>query len=96
MNIHISLPLFKRQGLTSAQVDNIREALQSDVKKLHSDVQKAHSDVDFWKRQLRKQAPTKTCTKCKGKIDLWPFNQTAYYIKNNRVAHQTCPKKVTK
>lgn len=65
--------------------------------KVEERVRALNSNLDFWKRQFMKQQPTKKCTKCHQPIDLWPFNtSTSYYIKGNRVTHQTCPTPVNK
>jgi len=70
------------------------EATKPDIKQYEKDFAKLKSDLEFWKQQFKKQAPTKKCTKCKGEIDVWPFNTEAYYIKGARVTHQNCPKEL--
>jgi len=65
-------------------------------KEIRDTMSKLQSELDFWKGWFRSRTPTKKCTKCKQEIDLWPFNATvAYYIKGNRVTHQTCPETIS-
>ena len=91
--MNLSISLLRRTGLTHEQVAEITRDLDKSVGLLTKDVEKVHTDLNFWKQQLRKQTPTKKCTKCKGEIEVWPFNNVAYYIKGSRVTHQTCPTK---
>lgn len=60
-------------------------------KEIQDTVDKLYSELDYWKRWFKSRQPARACTKCHQRIDLWPFNDIAYYIKGNRVTHQTCP-----
>jgi hypothetical protein len=61
-------------------------------KEIQDMVDKLNRQLDFWKRWFRSRTPTKKCTKCKQPINLWPFNdKLGYYIKGNKVTHQSCP-----
>lgn len=92
MNISISISLFKRTGLSEPEVDLMKNGLEDRIKALSQTVAKTQRDIDFWKAELKKQTPTKKCTKCRGAIDVWPFNNSVgYYIKGYRVRHVECP-----
>jgi hypothetical protein len=67
-----------------------KQSFQAKFDELNKEIDKAKRDVDFWKRELKKRQPTKKCTICKEPINLWPFEDTGYYIKGNRVEHTTC------
>jgi len=98
MNITISL--FRRTGLSKEEVANAKkslmetvEILKEEVKKTRKELSGVQRDVQFWKAELKKRTTMKKCTKCKGSIDIWPFNDTIpYYIKGDKVSHVVCPK----
>lgn len=73
------------------EIKDVPPKLEYD-KELKQTVTKLEAELDFWKRWFKARTPKKKCTKCKVEIDLWPFNKSvAYYVRGNRVAHQTCP-----
>lgn len=89
--MNISISLFKRTGLTEKQVEDIVGNAESRADKLSKELEQIKGNIDFWKRQLKKQSPTKKCTVCKEQIDLWPLNDTeAYYVDKNKITHQKC------
>lgn len=104
MNITIRLPFKIIKNDEAINRAKSKEELQSIVKDADNkfndklkDIEKQvvslNTDLIFWKQQFKKQSPKKRCTKCKEPIDVWPFNYSeSYYIKGNRVTHQTCPK----
>lgn len=58
---------------------------------LRKEIEAVQRDNNFWRSQLKKRTPTKKCLKCKGEIEVWPFNtKVGYHIKGNRVEHAVC------
>ena len=51
---------------------------------------KLESDLKYWRNEFKSRQPQKKCTKCKELISLWPFEDSGYYIKGNRVTHIAC------
>lgn len=78
-------------------VSSAKSQMEETLKKADEQSRVLEGNLKFWKQELKKQATTKKCTKCKVDINLWPFNTTiGYYIRGNRVTHQTCPTIVRK
>lgn len=88
--MNISISLFKTKGLTKQEVDSITEQLTLDIKKLNSELEITRSNVQFWKDQMKKRHSTKKCFKCEEQINVWPFEDSAYYVDKNKVWHKEC------
>jgi len=95
--MNITLTLFKRGGLTKEQVNDLTGKLRDDIENLGKELRKTEGNVAFWKSQMKKRAAPKKCTKCKGLINLWPFEDYGYELKKGgKVKHLVCPTKDTK
>jgi hypothetical protein len=88
--ISLKATLQKWLEIEKIDVEAETKRINAAVKKAELDVSSLTSNQDFWKRQFKKQQPPKKCTKCGEPIDLWPFNDVAYYIESSRVTHQSC------
>lgn len=85
--MNVSISLLKRTGLTKEEVEQARQSLLSvatntekKLKEIEKQIASVERDNKFWSGQLRKRTPTKKCIKCRGEIEVWPFNDSEGYF----------------